>query len=157
MAGESSGFYSQFSCVNTEIKFIIAAVVQERKENFKTGLTASEQKTPPAVPRPRLDLARVLECSYGEYPWDDWEAYAKANGVPEALASLGRATIREAYQHGWSRKLKSLCGWKDDGQRMVKLALRSPERAKNRWNRLLETDGNRGHYDEQTGEWVSHY
>lgn len=135
----------------------LAGVFNAKRAGAKTSLTASEQKTPPVVPRPRLDLNTVLGCSYGEYPWDDWEAYAKAQGVPEALASLGRAVIREAYQHGWSSKLKSLCGWRDDGQRMLKLALRSSQTARKRWQRLLDTDGNRGHYDEQTGEWVSHY
>jgi hypothetical protein len=38
---------------------------------------------------------------------------------------------------------------------MIQLALRSPETARKRWGWLLETDGYRGQYDEQTGEWVS--
>jgi hypothetical protein len=68
------------------------------------------------------------------------------------MAQLGRATIREAYQHDWPGKLKSLCGWRDDGRRMLKLALRSPERACKRWRRLLDTDGNRGRHDRKSGE-----
>lgn len=117
-----------------------------------SGLTPSGQKT---LPRPRLDLDAVLGCSYGEYPWDDWQRWAIAQGVTEEMAALGRSIIREAYQHGWTDQMKSLCGWNDNGQRMTKLALRSPEKARKRWERLLETDGNRGCYNPKTGEWVS--
>ena len=94
---------------------------------------------------------------YGQYPWDDWERDALAAGVPKDLAGLGRLTVREAYQHGWNDRLKSLCGWYDQGRRMIKLALRSPGTAEKRWKRLLDTDGLRGEYDETTGEWVSWY
>ena len=97
----------------------------------------------------------VLDCTYGHYPWDDWEKDALAAGVPEKLAGLGRLTVREAVQHDWDDHLKSLCGWYDQGRRMIKLALRSPEKARKRWERLLDTDGGRGYYDEKTGEWVS--
>lgn len=110
-----------------------------------------------AVPKPRLDEGRVLGCEYGHYPWDDWERRAVAHGLDRDLAALGRLTIREAYQHQWDDHLKSLCGWRDDGRRMLRFALRSPEKAKRRWNRLLETDGYRGEYDEKTGQWVSYY
>jgi len=120
------------------------------------GLTPSGERTHPPVPRPRLNLGTVLECPYGQYPWDDWKSWAMDRGVPNDLAVLGRAVIREAYQHGWPDRLKSLCGWRDNGQRMVKLALRSPETARRRWQQLLDTDGNRGHHDEQTGQWVPH-
>lgn len=107
------------------------------------------------TPSPDLDLEKVLSCEYGNYPWDEWERYAAACGVPKELAGLGRAVIREAYQHDWTDRLKSLCGWKDDGRRMIKLALGSPKIAEKRWNRLLETDGYRGEYDEKTGQWIS--
>ena len=98
---------------------------------------------------------RVLGCACGHYPWDDWERMALAAGVPKELAGLGRLTMREAYQHDWTDKLKSLCGWNDDGRRMIRLALRSPKTAEKRWNRLLETDGYRGEYDRKTGQWHS--
>ena len=101
--------------------------------------------------------SEVLQCTFGQYPWDDWERDALAAGVPKDLAGLGRLTVREAYQHGWNDRLKSLCGWYDQGRRMIKLALRSPGTAEKRWNRLLETDGLRGEYDTTTGEWVSWY
>ena len=100
-------------------------------------------------------LEHVLECSYGHYPWDDWQAEALAAGVSEALTGLVRAVMREAFQHDWSRRLKSLCGWRDDGKRMIKLALSSPDTARKRWQRLLDTDGYRGQYNEKTGEWES--
>jgi hypothetical protein len=111
----------------------------------------------PAAPvsKARLDENQVLGCEYGHYPWDDWEKDALAAGVPKDLAGLGRLTVREAVQHDWDERLKSLCGWYDQGQRMIKLALRSPEKARYRWNRLLETDGYRGEYDPKTGQWVS--
>jgi hypothetical protein len=40
---------------------------------------------------------------------------------------------------------------------MIKLALRSPGTAEKRWQRLLDTDGLRGRYDEKTGQWISNY
>jgi hypothetical protein len=101
------------------------------------------------------DLAHVFNCTYGHYPWDDWEKAALAAGVPQGLAGLGRLTMREAFQHGWDARLRSLCGWRDQGRRMIKLALRSPATARKRWQRLLDTDGLRGEYDEATGEWKS--
>lgn len=119
------------------------------------GLTPSERETPLTVPRPRLDLNAVLGCEYGHYPWDAWHRWAIAQGLNESLAELGRSVIREAYQHDWNARLKSLCGWKDDGRRMVRLALYSPETARKRWQRLLDTDGCRGEYDPQSGEWKS--
>ncbi len=117
----------------------------------KTGLTGFAGI--PVGQRP-IDR-RVLGCTYGHYPWDDWERTALAAGVPKELAGLGRLTMREAYQHDWTYKLKSLCGWNDNGRRMTKLALRSPKTAEKRWQRLLDTDGYRGEYDEKTGQWNS--
>ena len=105
------------------------------------------------VPTPRLDESRVVGCEYLHYPWDDWERWAIAQGLAADLAALARLTIREAFNHTWDERLKSLCGWRDDGRRMLRLALRSPKTAEKRWNRLLETDGLRGEYDEQTGQW----
>ena len=124
----------------------------------KTGLTCSGKKSP-AMKKFRRPLSVfdpvVWQCVFGHYPWDDWERDALAAGVPESLAGLGRLTVREAYQHDWSDRLKSLCGWYDRGGRMIRLALRSPKTAEKRWNRLLETDGLRGEYNLKTGEWTS--
>ena len=90
---------------------------------------------------PRLRSEEVMDCSAGNYPWDDWQRCAIARGVPADLAALGRAVIREAWQHEWSERLRSLCGWSDDGRRMLRLALRNPQLAQARWTRLLATDG----------------
>lgn len=95
----------------------------------------------------------IVNCEYGHYPWDYWHKKAIKSGIPEDLAGIGRLVMREAYQHDWPTELKSLCGWSDNGKRMIALAKRSPETAKQRWNRLLETDGLRGEYDPQTLEW----
>jgi len=108
-----------------------------------------------SVPRPRLNLDRVVGCEMLHYPWDDWERWAIDQGLNPDLAGLGRAVIREASQHCWEERLQSLCGWHDDGRRMLRLALRSPEKARKRWERLMETDGYRGEYDPKTGEWRS--
>lgn len=130
----------------------------------RTSLTGSRKTRRPDAERapepipvlPGLQgLEYVLQCTYGHYPWDDWQKAALAAGVPQDLAGLGRLTMREAFQHDWDARLKSLCGWHDRGRRMIKLALRSPETARKRWNRLLDTDGYRGEYDEATGEWKS--
>jgi hypothetical protein len=98
---------------------------------------------------PRLREDEVMGSVYGTYPWDGWQKYALAQGVPAELATLGRAVIREAWQHGWNERLKSLCGWHDDGRRMLRLAQRNPALALKRWTRLLDTDG--GRYDPETG------
>lgn len=131
-------------------------MVHNRKKTRKSGLTVSARIRPAMKKFSRpLDIFASLDCAYGKYPWDDWERDALAAGVPQDLAGLGRLTVREAYQHGWDDRLKSLCGWYDQGQRMIKLALRSPETARKRWQRLLDTDGYRGEYDPKTGEWKS--
>jgi hypothetical protein len=111
------------------------------------------RKTRPTMKKFRrpMDIFANLDCVYGQYPWDDWERDALAAGVPKDLAGLGRLTVREAYQHGWDDRLKSLCGWYDQGRRMIKLALRSPATAEKRWRHLLDTDGLRGEYVD--GQW----
>lgn len=82
-------------------------------------------------------------CDYGNYPWDAWQSMALLRGVPKELAGLGREIMREAYQHAWSERLRLLCGWGDEGRRMMVLALRAPETARRRWEWLMETDGQR--------------
>lgn len=97
----------------------------------------------------------ALECDYGNYPWDRWERKALAAGVPVELATLGRAVMREAYQHDWEARLKALCGWSDWGRCMIEQAVRMPAVMQQRWQRLLDTDGYRGERDPKTGEWKS--
>jgi hypothetical protein len=84
---------------------------------------------------------RRLRHKIGEFPWDEWREQATAAGVPNDLAVLGRAVIREAYQHNWSPELQTECGWDDDGDAMIELALRDPTHAHRRWSLLLDTDG----------------
>jgi hypothetical protein len=96
--------------------------------------------------------AEVTGCEYGSYPWDGWEIHALAQGVADELAGLGRAAIREAWQHDWNGRLKSLCGWRDDGRRMLRLALRNPALAQKRWSRLLGTDG--GRHDPEADRFI---
>ena len=68
------------------------------------------------IHRTTLD-ERVLGCTFGHYPWDGWERKAQAAGVPVELAVLGRAVMREAYQHDWAERLE-FCGWHDHGNAM---------------------------------------
>ncbi len=98
---------------------------------------------------PRLRDDEVMGSVYGDYPWDGWQRWAFAQGVPLELATLGRGVIREAWQHGWSEALRAECGWRDDGRAMLALARTNPARAEARWSELLNTDG--GCYDPATG------
>ena len=111
---------------------------------------------PPKIPPtpPRLDLNAVLDCSFGNYPWDDWERWARARGLDAELAGLGRLLIREAFNHGWEAWLQSLCGWSDDGQALLALALRAPRQARRQWDILMRTDGLRGDYPSPTAHWT---
>jgi hypothetical protein len=76
-------------------------------------------------------------------PWDKWERRALARGVAPALAAIGRAAMRDAVQRGWGARLQSLCGWGDSGRRMLRLALRNPALARERWSQLLDAGGGR--------------
>ena len=88
-----------------------------------------------------------VACKPGEYPWDDWQAWAIEDGIEEKLAQLGRAVIREASQHNWPEKLKGECGWEDDGADMIRIAKHSPDKARIRWEYLLASDGE-WHWDD---------
>ena len=128
-----------------------------------SGLTGFEEdnsellpETAPAIRgalQESLDvLGRQGFCVYGKYPWDHWQRMALERGVSEELATLGRSVMREASQHAWGEMLRSLCGWNDEGRRMIALALRSPKTARQRWGWLMETDGQR--VDPATFEWI---
>ena len=100
---------------------------------------------------------RVLSCTFGNYPWDEWERRALAAGVAKELAQLGRAVMREAYNHGWDERLKTFSGWNDDGAQMLAGALRVPARISRQWEILMRTDGLRGDYRPRSTEWVWGY
>ncbi len=92
--------------------------------------------------------------TFGHYPWDDWERFALSRGLDAETAGLGRLLIREAFNHGWEGWLQSLYGWGDDGQALLAFALRSPEKARGCFSRLMDTDGLRGDYHPRTKEWT---
>lgn len=81
-----------------------------------------------------------MDAGPGNFPWDEWETKAQAAGLGD-LAALGRAVIREAYQHNWSADLKRECGWEDDGEQMLEQALAERDKVRARWEYLLRTDG----------------
>lgn len=116
------------------------------------------RKTEASPPPPKLTLHfDVCACSFGHYPWDDWERFARARGLDAETAGLGRLLIREAYNHGWEGWLQNLCGWADDGRALLAFALRSPEKARWCFARLLDTDGLRGDVHPRTKEWTWGY
>lgn len=100
---------------------------------------------------------QMLNCSCGNFPWDHWKERALAAGMRPELAVLGRAVMREAYQHAWNEDLQRVCGWEDEGNAMLVAALEAPEQAAAEWQSLLDTDGGRGYWNHQTGEWVSYH
>jgi hypothetical protein len=124
-------------------------------------LTPSAETSPP----PKLNLQfDVCACSFGHYPWDDWERHALARGLDAELAGLGRLLIREAFNHGWETWLQNLCGWSDDlpaprlrqagGQALLAFALRAPKTARRQWDILMRTDGLRGDYPARSTSWT---
>jgi len=125
---------------------------------MKTRLPETITPTP-SVPPPRLDPAWdvVCACSFGHYPWDDWERWALAQGLDPRMASQARLLIRESFNHDWPEKLRALCGWRDDGQALFKLARRAPKKALGQWDILMRTDGLRGDLHPQTQEWTWGY
>lgn len=94
------------------------------------------------------EVARLRPDAAGKYAWDRWRDHALAAGVGKDLATLGRAVMREAVQHDWEDDLKAECGWDDDGAAMLQLALTAQSKAEARWQYLLDTDGERGKYNE---------
>jgi hypothetical protein len=85
--------------------------------------------------------ARLLTCSAGAYPWDDWERSSLSSGLAADLANLGRAVMREAYNHAWCERLRKECGWSDEGRAMLRRVLAQPRRTAARWAWLMATDG----------------
>jgi hypothetical protein len=121
---------------------------------MQSRLTLSPENA--AAPPPKLnpDLDAVCACSFGGYPWDDWERHALASGLDADLAGLGRLLIREAFNHGWESWLQSHCGWSDDGRALLAFALRAPKTARRQWDILMRTDGLRGDYPARSTDWT---
>jgi len=117
-----------------------------------SGLTLSAETSPPP-----LNLNGVLDCSFGNYPWDGWHGHALARGLDADLAGLGRLLIREAFNHGWEAWLQNRCGWSDDGQALLAFARRAPVTARQQWDVLMRTDGLRGDYPSPKAHWTWGY
>jgi hypothetical protein len=84
----------------------------------------------------------------GAYPWDRWEATAKERGMERTLAELGREVIRDADQHAWATPLRDLC----DGENLLELLTRAPYLGRRLCEILIETDGLRVAWPEESGE-----
>jgi hypothetical protein len=70
--------------------------------------------------------------------WERWFERALEEGVDEDLASLGRSVIQECCLQRWDEDLRAECGWFDDGEGMLELALLEPDVARTRWCQLLD-------------------
>ncbi len=70
--------------------------------------------------------------------WERWFERALEEGVDEELASLGRRLMRQARRQRWDRERRAECGWLDQGDAMLELALLDSERARARWQALLD-------------------
>jgi hypothetical protein len=70
--------------------------------------------------------------------WERWFERALEEGVEESLARLGRALIRGSVARGWDEDRCAECGWLDEGEAMLELALLEADRAETRWRSLLE-------------------
>ena len=65
-------------------------------ERVTAWLTSHMWEVEPVDEVPRLRDDEVMGSAYGDYPWDGWQRWAFAQGVPLELATLGRGVIREA-------------------------------------------------------------
>jgi hypothetical protein len=70
--------------------------------------------------------------------WERWFERAIEQGVQDDLANLGRSVIREAREHGWNAARSAECGWIDDGEAMLELAVADPMAAYTEWQQLLD-------------------
>jgi hypothetical protein len=119
----------------------------------------AETMPPPSVPPPRLDPAWdvACACSYGHFPWDDWERWALSRGLHPDIAGQARLLIREWFNHSWDECLRQLCGWSDDGRALLQFGLKSPKKSLRQWDILMRTDGLRGDAHPRTKEWTWGY
>lgn len=92
------------------------------------------------------DVMEVPGNLPGPFPWDEWEEAAKARGIERTLAELGRSVIREAENHAWSRSLQELC----DEETLLDLLTRAPFLGRRLCELLLETDGLRVAFSEES-------
>ncbi|MDH5671267.1 MAG: hypothetical protein OEZ06_03905 [Myxococcales bacterium] len=94
---------------------------------------------PPALTERVVAEAFGLADGYdGDPLWERWYERALDEGVEDELASLGRTLIREAWSQRWDSRRAALCGWADDGEQLLELALEQPYLAARRWQGLLD-------------------
>jgi hypothetical protein len=86
------------------------------------------------------DAARRLQpAAEPEEPlWDRWCVRAREEGVEPELARLGRAVIWASRSPSVDDERRAECGWLDDGEDMLELALDDPEAAAEGWRAVLE-------------------
>lgn len=60
----------------------------------------------------------------GTLPWDGWFEQARASGVAEHLALLGREVMRDVVQHGLDESIT--LGARDDGPLLIDMMLLAP-------------------------------
>ena len=70
------------------------------------------------------------------FEWDAWKTRARALGITEELAELGKKVMRDAYMQRWPEAVLSDCGWNDDGFGMLALARAKPAEARRDWELL---------------------
>jgi len=88
------------------------------------------------------DAARPLriDSDREESLWDRWFVRALSEGLDEELAKLGRAVIRSARSVRLEEERRAECGWSDDGDGMLEMAVDDPEAAEDCWRALLDRD-----------------
>jgi len=104
---------------------------------FASDLTAFQKPNPDAMNDTDPKPDPPADYTPPKFHWDWWEEDAIARGLDRDLATLGRAVIRETDQHRWSVVAARLA---DEGI-VEELLTRSPELAKRLYEVLLETDG----------------
>lgn len=81
---------------------------------------------------------RVVDDDAEEPLWERWFERAVEEGVDEELAMLGRAVIRSARSARVEADHRAECGWSDEGDAMLELALEDADGADEHWRRLLD-------------------
>ncbi len=94
-----------------------------------------------AVADPNIAPVAVPTYNSRHYPWDRWQIRALAAGVPPDIARLGRSLIRAGHQTDWGDCHSPQCGRSDDGNDMLRLAMRDPREAQSQWRSLVAECG----------------
>jgi hypothetical protein len=97
-----------------------------------------EQRTQAVVAEASRPSWREPAAEELEPLWERWFERAVEEGLEEDLASLGRSLIRVCREQRWDAERRAECGWFDDGEAMLELALVEPEQAEARWRLLLD-------------------